>query len=381
MNYSSLTLFFMSGTGNSLRVAKWMAEAAAEGLRQERGAAARLVPYNQAGPDSFPAGGERPLLGLVFPTHAFTAPWPMILLCLRLPRGRGAHAFVAATRAGTKFGRLFLPGFEGTACYLLALLLALKGYRVRGVKAVDMPSNWIAAHPGFSPRSARAIIERARPRALGFIGAILDGRRRFGVASFICLVLGLALLPVSLGYLLIGRFFLAKLFFASSRCDGCGLCARSCAARAVRMWGRRRPRPYWSFSCESCMRCMAFCPRQAVEAGHSWGVLLFLAVAMPVGVYLLGILAPLWPALGQIHNPWLLWLVRYPFGLLAIFLVYLLFTLLLRVRAINALFTFTTFTHIWRRYHEPDTSLTDLTAGGDGNGLHSPQSRKDTKTA
>ena len=349
MTCESLTLIYMSGTGNSLRVAKWMAEAA-----EARGAAARLVQFNDLTPADLPAGKPGTMLGLVFPTHGFTAPWAMIRLALRMPRVRRTGAFVAATRAGTKFGPVFLPGMEGTACYLLALILALKGCSVRGVAGFDMPSNWTAAHPGFSPASARAIAGRTRPTALAFIDTILGGGRRFGAASCVCLLLGILLLPVSLGYLLMARFVLAKLFFASNRCTGCGLCAASCPSHGVRMWGRKRPRPYWTYSCESCMRCMSFCPEQAVEAGHSWAVVLYFITTIPVGWWILQRL--------QLPFNFPAELASYLWFLASLFLAYLLFTLLLRVRPINAFFAYTTFTRIFRRYREPDTTLKDLTS-------------------
>ena len=50
-------------------------------------------------------------------------------------------------------------------------------------------------------------------------------------------------------------------------------------------------------------------------------------------------------------------LIYYPNILLAAWLSYLLFYWLLRIPAINLLFTYTTLTHAYRRYHEPTTSL------------------------
>lgn len=84
-------------------------------------------------------GGESSdLLGVVFPTHGLTAPWHVIRYALQLPAGKGKHAFVVATRAGTRIASVPLPGLEGTAGYLIALILVLRGYIVRGVMGLDI---------------------------------------------------------------------------------------------------------------------------------------------------------------------------------------------------------------------------------------------------
>ena len=355
MGYQHAVIYFWSGTGNSYRVATWLAEAAGE-----QGAAARVIPIGQGQPEAELHAGPASLLGLVMPTHGFTAPWPMIRFALRLPRRRGTHAVVMPTRAGTKIGHVFLPGLEGTAGYLLALILALKGYRVRGVQAIDMPSNWTALHPGFGRSTAEAIVGRGENQARRFAGEILGGRRSLG--GFLPLMLGLALLPISAGYMLVGRFFLARLFFASTRCDGCEVCARHCPAGAIEMWGHKPGRPYWTFRCESCMRCMNYCPKEAIEAGHSWGVILYFVTTIPATTALLNWLAPRMPGMAALRSRRATKLVQYPYVLLSMWLAYLVFSTLIRVPAINRFFTLTTLTHYYRRYHEPGTELRDIAA-------------------
>lgn len=342
--YDRVTMHVYSGTGNTLRVAEWMAETATA-----RGIPAEVRQVVRGGPPADPAGAAT-LVGVLSPTHAFTAPWQAMKFVLGMPRGHGAHAFVVVTRGGFLVGRWHIPGLDGTCAYLLALLLWLKGYRVRGVRAIDMPVNWTSLHTGLPPTHVAALEDRARPRAAGFIEALLAGRRFFG--GFVSLALGIGLLPISLMYLIMGRFFLVKLFFANNACNGCGECARRCPLGAIRMLGRERPLPYWTFDCASCMRCMAYCPRHAVEAGHSWAVLLYFAASIPAG----------WLAAAWLSewSPWLRWLGLVPVKLAAVAVAYLLFWALLRIRAINALFTYTTLTHYYRRYHEPQTKLIHL---------------------
>lgn len=346
--YASATFCFFSGTGNSARAALW-----ADGEARARGIASRVLSVDAVRPGDISPGPGK-LLGIFLPTHAFIAPWLLIRFVSRLPRGRGTDVFVMPTRGGTRLGPLCIPGMEGTAGWLPALILVLRGYRLRGVTGLDMPANWTAFHWGMRPESIGMITARAEPRARRFAGDILDGKSRIG--GFIPLGIGLVLLPLSAAYLLLGRFFLAKLFFADNRCTGCGGCARACPSGAIRMQSAKHQRPSWTFACESCMRCMAFCPEKAIQAGHSWAALLvFLTVfsgvfALP-GYIFPGISPRSWPGI----------LLGYALIIAALGIAYSVFTALLRIPAVNALFAWTTFTRFWRRYHEPEVTLERLT--------------------
>ncbi len=353
MTFQEVAFYFYTGTGNSFRVMTWMADAA-----RDAGAAVTVRPIASAHPAEEIGRGEAALLGLAMPTHGFTAPWAMIRFALRLPRRRGAHAVVVATRAGSRMGATYTPGFEGTATLLIALILALKGYRIRGAVGIDMPSNWTAVHPALSPDTVAGIVARARKKVGRLMGAILSGGRRF--ASRKIFLFGLLVLPISLAYLLIGRFFLGKLFFASERCTGCGLCAEHCPNQAIEMRGSDdSSRPYWTFRCESCMRCMAYCPTQAVEASHLLAVGVYvLAGAIPTTALLAWLVARI-PVLAFLSGT-PRWLLESVDALIVLGLIYPISFFLLRIPWVNRFFTVATLTHYYRRYHEPDTALKDM---------------------
>lgn len=350
--YKKATIYYFTGTGNSYRVASWMGETAVA-----RGIETRIGSIGSAQPAKEIEQGAKNLLGMVFPTHGFTAPWHVIYFALRLPRRSQTHAFVTPTRAGTKIIG-FLPGLEGTAGYLIALILLLKGYQLRGVQAVDMPSNWMALHWGLHPVNVAAIIGRAQAKTTAWFGEILDGRRKFG--GFIPLLLGLALIPVSLGYLIYGRFYLAKIFFTSQRCNGCGLCVNYCPTHSLTLRGKEKKLPFWSYSCESCMRCIGFCPQQAIEVSQPLAVLFAYITSVPASYYLLKWLTALIPGMNRIANYWPGTVINYIYFLLSVFLVYRLFNWLTRIPVINKFFTYTSLTHYYRRYHEPGTHWRDL---------------------
>ncbi len=58
---------------------------------------------------------------------------------------------------------------------------------------------------------------------------------------------------------------------------------------------------------------------------------------------------------------WIREIINFLYIYPALFILYYIFDLLLRIPVINSVFTYTTLTHIYRRSHGPDTKLKDLT--------------------
>ncbi len=346
----------MTGTGNSFRAASWMRETA-----EKHGTAAHVIPFEEGRVEEEIKDEAVNLMGIVFPTHGFTAPWEIIRFACRLPRKKNTHAFVVPTRGGIKIGKYCLPGGELSAAYLIALILFLKGYKLRGIMGLDMPLNWMTLVPGMHPKKVEVILTRGKEKAAKFMMDILSGKRRcYSVDSIIQLFFGILIAPISVAYIIFGRFFIAKLFFANHRCNGCGICVDNCPHGSLRMWGKNKPRPYWSLTCASCMRCMAYCPQEAVEGSQPLAVIMFYVATIPTWVYLLNWLSSVWPKIENINNAATLWVLEYSYALLSIVIIYYIFSLLVRIPILNRFFTYTTFTHLYRRYHEPETKLRDI---------------------
>jgi Pyruvate/2-oxoacid:ferredoxin oxidoreductase delta subunit len=169
-------------------------------------------------------------------------------------------------------------------------------------------------------------------------------------------------------YLIFARMFMAKVMFSNMNCVGCGMCAWLCPNNAILMKNAgSKKRPFWTYHCENCMRCMGYCRKKAVEAGHSWAVVLYFITAVPVIAYLWAWLHETMQFYPVISGHWTIemvytfnFLIYIVYFLAAVFLAYRIFWYLIRFPVFNTFFSLTTLTHYYRRYHQPQTKIKNL---------------------
>jgi ferredoxin len=342
-----LRMFYFSGTGNAGNVARWMVEA-----WRERDREAEAVDLSKVRVDTIEVGPSDDV-GIASPTHGFNFPPITLAFLFAFPRTTCKNRVVIInTRGGVRLFGVCVPGLSGAAQLLAALVFLLKGYRVVGMRPIDLPSNWISLHPGLREDTIRAIYERCEAITRRYANRLLDGRR--DLRALFDLPQDLLIVPIALGYYLIGRFFFAKSFIASAACDACGACIDQCPVQAIRLVDGR---PFWSHRCESCMRCMNHCPKRAIETAHGFvaGFLfLFYAGILALIDSASGPLAPVVSETGVAGT-----LTRFFFEnallLAALFLSYRLLHRGLRFRVIERLMVITSLTHFgfWRRYRPP----------------------------
>ena len=103
--------------------------------------------------------------------------------------------------------------------------------------------------------------------------------------------------------------------------------------------------------------------KKAVESGHSWAVMQYFFVTIPVMAKVISWLTISTGLSFEIKNYWTMALLDTFYFLPALFLSYWLFWMLIRVPEVNTIFSVTTLTHYFKRFHEPETRLKDLIKG------------------
>jgi ferredoxin len=351
--YQKISIYCYSGTGNALLASRWILDYA-----HEKGVETKLHIINKDYKALADSNTANQLTGFCFPTHGFSLPWLMLKFIFHFPRINNSKVFILNTRGGLKMSKLFLPGLSGLAVLLPIIILRFKGFKIAGVRPLDMPSNWISLHPCLPGKVVNSITNRCKRLVEIFAGKVLEGQKHYAQAFWLGLPFDLAITPVAVMYFVIGRFFLSKTFMASVSCNGCGVCSKNCPTGSICL---KNNRPYWKFTCESCMRCISFCPREAIQTSHLWiAVIILITGAVPVMALLSLLFGHYFLMSGSFAYSVVKFILEWLLVIPLLYVIYLLFFYLLSIKIINKIFTFGSLTYYWKRYKASGVTITSF---------------------
>ncbi len=339
------TIYYFSGTGNAQWVARWCQHE----LESNK---IRSTIHHIADKNCVEHPPEKSLIGFCFPTHGFNVIPAMLHFIIRFPKANNQSVFLVNTRAGMKLSKLFIQGLSGAALFLPALILLFKGYKIAGMRSIDLPSNWISLHPGLRKKVVDSMFTHWEKKTRTFIQRLIKGKKVYrGMYDF---PIDILLVPVAVLYYFIGRFGLAKTFMPNNQCNNCNICIDHCPFKAIKT---KNNRPYWTFRCESCMQCMNNCPKNAIQTTHALTVYSWHYLIIGAGVMSGLFLKEFMPGLNS-NNGWanfLMFCIESALGLGLIWLVYYISHYLLRFYWFERLVYYTSLTNFkfWRYYKPP----------------------------
>ena len=348
--YKNLIVYYFSGTGNALRASEWLSEKAKEhGIKVSIQSIDRFDSINK------PVHEGKTLIAFCYPTHCFNAAPLMLKFIARFPTGKEDVIFVN-TRGGLKFKKVYFPGLSGAAILLPMLILLVKGYKISGALPFDLPSNWISVHPGLTDAAINDIVSRRKSQINNFADRLYKNERAYSYKFFVYMPLDVAVIPIMIGYYFFFRYILAKTFYASADCNDCRICEIQCPTNSIKIVNGR---PFWSYTCESCMRCIGICPKKSIQTAHSFIIpVMYLISFIPI-------IAAAYNVLDIYIGPGIAAdiLVKIINWAVTIFLTstaYRIFSYILKVKFFNRIFEYTSLTRYWRRYTAPGVGIKDL---------------------
>lgn len=227
-------IYYFSGTGNSLYVAKKIAAELPD---------CEVVSVASSSPGIPDSETER--IGFVYPVYGGGLPHMMARFICNLDftaiARKDIYVFAVAT-----YGACALNGIRDVPS-----LLRLKGFLLSYGAAVRMPENYILMFN--RPADTEKILANSRPVIQGIADAILRKEKTKAKKP----------IPIfRLFHILFmqGIQGTAKKFTVSDACTGCGLCVRVCPAKNISLM---EGKPFFSEQCESCMACIQHCPSHA----------------------------------------------------------------------------------------------------------------------
>ena len=344
-----IEFYAFSGTGNTYAIADAIADHA-----RRAGVEASVAPLDYTVHAESYVPSADVLLGIFSSTLGFIQAPAFFSFIVKLPKSSGTPVVLGAVGSYTKIGPLIVNGYVGCGLYIAALILALKGYRVVGVDGFGMPQNWSSVVPAYSVRTSEKIVGQVDAMTSAFAAALLAEKPRF--KKLFDAITGVLLLPVSAVFVFFAHVLFVKAMFPSDRCTGCGMCAKSCPVQAIAMKGKKHPRPYWTRSCEQCMRCVGYCPQRAVDTNLLW-IAAAGCASVPVAHDLTALLAV---KMGFVSGM-LLSGVELAIGMAVMLLFslafYRVFWLLNRIPFVNMLFSVTSLSYYWKKYRSPSVKL------------------------
>jgi ferredoxin len=234
------TIYYFSGTGNSLYVAKKIQAHLDE---------TELIQITSQERDKRPSI-QADMLGFVFPVYAWGPPKLVEEFIKTAHVDTPAYLFAVATNGGG----------PGNTLKYTEKLFKKKGLKLDGAFDIKMPNNYITGSNPSSPEEAKTLLEAQLPQ-ISDICARIAGQEKRAAA-------GDGRLKTAFIHPLFTTFAgkqQGKKFSASEKCNACGICEKLCPVNNIHLNSEKQPT--WGTACEFCLACINWCPTQAIESG------------------------------------------------------------------------------------------------------------------
>jgi ferredoxin len=244
LKWKQIDIYYFTGTGNTYLAAETLAAV----FRENDGCEVFLRKIEKFQDSDIILSNP---IGIAFPVACWNT-FPIVKDFIeKLPNGNGTNVFLLATM-----------GDSSLKCVQnFAMILKRKGYDIIGVEAFPMPNNFIAVRSESKNEIKR---EKAYKKIKIYAEKLLEGKSNFDEPNIFFKNLFLFTSFVTNCW---EKKFFQKLFgfkVDKSKCGKCRICADICPRTNIFM--KEREYPKFEKRCQFCMRCISYCPNNAIRA-------------------------------------------------------------------------------------------------------------------
>lgn len=234
-------LFYYSGTGNSLWLARVLARKLGNTQLISMTDNTQLLMWTK----------QLPTVGLVFPVHAWGVPRRVLSFLDHLEKLRPSYCIALANHGGQVSNTLIQLGKE----------LKQRHIDLSAGWEILMPSNYIIWAGADSEEKQKDHFRKAEEKLSVIAGSIMEK----------------AELPPEKGPLwqriLLSTLYRAsfphfpamdKYFGTDARCNQCGICIKICPTQNIALIDGHLT---WQRRCEQCLACIQWCPQESLQFG------------------------------------------------------------------------------------------------------------------
>jgi ferredoxin len=235
------TIYFYTGTGNSL----WTAKKLSVSLEETE-----LIPIALTGKGTIKTDSEN--IGLIFPVHIWGIPSPVVDFLKRLETDRTKYYFAVAVHAGQVAATLIQ----------LKKILQEKNADLSAGFSLCMPSNYIPWSGADPQEKQQKTFRNALDKINRIALSIRSKEEKEPEKGPLWQNIFLSAIYRS-SYDKVAK--LDKSFCADEKCTNCGICEKICPAQNIKL---KQGKPQWQNHCEQCFACLQWCPDEAIQYGR-----------------------------------------------------------------------------------------------------------------
>jgi len=231
------TIYYFSGTGNSLKVAKDIAS----GLKD---AEIIQICRNNIGFNNT----DSKKIGFVFPVYFSGMPFLVKEFIRKVKIPSDAYVYTVVT-----FGAA-----AGASISQLEKLLTYKDIKLSAAFKMKMPGNYQVMYSPYSEAKQKKCFENEEKKISQIVKSINNSEmaKFSGVGENFMKAVG------GMIYINFKPYEMDKNFWTDEKCNVCGLCVKVCPANNIKM---NDGKPEWQHKCEQCVACIQWCPQKSIQ--------------------------------------------------------------------------------------------------------------------